>query len=89
MATRVKSKATSKRLSEDTIRELYFLGLLDGGSKAKVITEWIHRVAEAVKAQAMTDNPGLTDDPEFPMNGGLIISREEQRALQKVRGALK
>jgi len=83
------AKVTSIRLPEDTIRELYFLGLLDGGSsQAKVITDWIHRVAEAVKAQALADNPGMTDDAEFLMNGGSIISVEEQRAINKVREAL-
>ena len=84
------SKVTSIRLPEQTIDELYFLGVLEGGSsQAKTITEWIHRVAEAVKAQALADNPGMQDDPEFLMNGGTIISVEEQRAAQKVREALK
>ena len=41
------------RLSDETVRELYFLGVLGGqASQAKVVTEWIHLAAEAVKAQA-------------------------------------
>ena len=84
------SKVTSIRLPEDTIRELYFLGVLDGGaSQAKTIADWIHRIAEAVKAQALADNPSLAEDKEFLLNGGTIISVEEQRALQKVREALR
>ena len=84
------SKVTSIRLPEQTIDELYFLGVLDGGSsQAKTITDWIHRIAEAVKAQALADNPGMQDDSEFLMNGGTIISVEEQRAAQKVKESLK
>ena len=84
------SKVTSIRLPEQTLNELYFLGVLDGGStQAKTITEWIHRIAEAVKAQALADNPGMQDDPEFLMNGGTLISVEEQRAAQKVKESLK
>lgn len=84
------AKVTSIRLSEQTLNELYFLGVLDGGStQAKTITEWIHRIAEAVKAQARADNPGLTDDKDFLLNGGTMISLEEQKAVKKIREALK
>lgn len=84
------TKVTSIRLPEETVNELYFLGLLDGGSsQAKTITDWIHRVAEAVKAQALTMNPAMAGDKEVLLNGGTIISVEEQRAVQKVREALK
>jgi hypothetical protein len=82
-------KVTSIRLSEQTVTELYFLGVLEGGhSQAHTIADWIHRIAAAVKVQALADNPGLTDDPEFLMNGGTLISVEEQRALHKVRARL-
>lgn len=84
------NKMTSLRLPDDTVHELYFLGVLGGqASQAKVVTDWIHRVAEAVKAQALADNPSLAEDKEFLLNGGTIISVEEQRAIQKVRGMLK
>jgi len=82
-------KVTSIRLSEQTVTELYFLGVLEGGhSQAHTIADWIHRIAEAVKGQALTDNPGLINDPEFLMNGGTLISVEEQRALHTVRTRL-
>lgn len=82
-------KVTSLRLSEQTVTELYFLGVLDGGSsQAKTITDWIHRIAAAVKAQALADNPRLAADPEFLTNGGTLISVEEQRALHTVRARL-
>ncbi len=83
------TKVTSIRLSDQTVTELYFLGVLAGGhSQAQTISDWIHRIAEAVKAQARADNPGLTDDPDFLMNGGTLLSVEEQRALHTVRARL-
>jgi hypothetical protein len=84
------TKMTGLRLPDDTIREIYFLGVLGGQtSQAKTVTEWIHTVAEAVKAHALADNPGMRDDREFLMNGGTIISVEEQRAMAALRKTLQ
>jgi hypothetical protein len=84
------TKMTGLRLSENTLREIYFLGVLGGqASQAKVVTEWIHLAAEAVKAQALADNPGMRDDKEFLINGGTIISVEEQRAIAALRKTLR
>jgi hypothetical protein len=84
------TKMTGLRLSEDTIREIYFLGVLGGQtSQAKTVAEWIHTVAAAVKAQALAMNPGTRDDKEFLMNGGTIISVEEQRAMAALRKTLR
>lgn len=84
------TKMTGLRLPEETLRELYFLGVLGGqASQAKVVTEWIHLAAAAVKAQALADNPGMRDDKEFLMNGGIMISVEEQRAIAALRKTLR
>lgn len=86
----MRTKMTGLRLPEDTLRELYFLGVLGGqASQAKVVIEWIHRVAAAVKAHALADNPGMRADPEFLLNGGTLISVEEQRAITALRNTLR
>lgn len=48
-----------------------------------------HRVAEAVKAQALADNPGMREDQEFLINGGTMISVDEQRAMVALRKTLQ
>jgi predicted DNA-binding protein len=82
-------KLVALRLGQESLDELNYLALLTGQSQAAAAAEWIHLAAEAVKAQALADNPGMRDDQEFLMNGGSIISVEEQRAIQRVRRTLK
>lgn len=89
MATKSKTNMVGLRLSDDTVRELYFLAVLGGqASQAKVVTEWIHRVADAVKTRALAMNPALAEDPDVLLNHGTILSREEQWALKAVQEAL-
>lgn len=89
MATKTKTNMVGLRLSDETVRELYFLGVLGGqASPAKVVTEWIHLAAEAVKAKALAMNPALAEDQDVLLNHGTILSREEQWAFRAVREAL-
>lgn len=54
-----------------------------------VIARLAAMVAETIRHVAVIRNPAMKDDPHFVMNGGTILSEEEQLAWQSVQNALQ
>ncbi len=83
------SKQVNWRLTDSTRENLRYLSLVTHQSESAVIAHLAAMVAETIRHVAVIRNPAMKEDPHFVMNGGTILSVEEQWAWESVRTALQ
>ncbi len=82
------TKSTSFRIGQQAIDRLNYLCILYRKSAATLISEMIAERVDTIHQLAEQANPSLKNAPQYLMNGGTVISVEEQQAMQKIRETL-
>lgn len=82
------TKQVSLRLGESALQALDYLCVIAHKSQAALVADLILTARQAVPSEAGTLNATFADDPDLILNGGTIISVEEQKAWQTVRRRL-
>ncbi len=82
------TKQVTLRLGESALDALDYLCLIAHKSQAALVADFILTAYQAVQTEAGALNSSLADDPDLFMNGGTIVSVEEQKAFQTIRRRL-
>ena len=79
------TKQVSMRLGAEVIDQLNYLCILSGKSQAQVVAELVGGVTVFVVEQAVKANPALESGAEWVLQGGTVISLEEQLVMRALR----
>lgn len=82
------TKQVSLRLGASAVHALDYLCVIAHKSQAALVADLVLTAAQAVQTEAGALNATVPDDPDLVLNGGTILSVEEQRAWQTVRRRL-
>ena len=79
------TKQVGLRLGESALHALDYLCVIAHTSQAALVADLVLAAYQAVQTEAGALNATFADDPDLVLNGGTIISVEEQKAWQTVR----
>ena len=82
------AKQVSLRLGESALQALDYRCVIAHKSQAALVADLVLSASQAVQTEAGARNATFADEPDLVLNGGTIISVEEQKAWHTVRGRL-
>lgn len=78
------TKQVSLRLGASALHALDYLCTIAHTSQAALVADLVLTAYQAVQTEAAALNAHFADDPDLILNGGTIISVEEQKAWRTV-----